>query len=97
MATRTTLGDALAGDEEAANKPHTVKVAGKADEGKVIKLTIELAPALHRTLKSFALLKADDASLADVVRAAISVLDKNPKLAKAVIDEIEHVTTKHRR
>lgn len=56
-----------------------------------VKLTIELEPATHRKLKTFALLKADDASLADVVRACITAVDKDETVAAAVTEEVERL------
>ena len=97
MARKATLGEALGGDEEpgttATARPTTKtpqrKTTGRSRPAQPIKLTIELSSEQHRALKSFALLQADDASLAEVVRASIAVLNDNQKFAKAVIDEIK--------
>lgn len=86
MARRTSLEDALGDDE--AGSPAPVRQLRRASEpAEPIKLTIELDPELHKKLKTFALLKADDASLADVIRAAIVVLDEHATYAKAVVKE----------
>lgn len=101
MARGISLDEALADDSDNAGtstaKPaerpalRTVSVprnkGGRRRPTNPVKLTIELDPEQHRKLKTFALLQAEDASLAEVIRAAINVLDAHPRLAKAVIDE----------
>lgn len=98
MARRTTLEEALESDEEAATSSGThkpaVRTAKAKEPARPIKLTIELDQELHMRLKSFALLKAGDASLANIVRAAINVMDENQRFAKAVIDEATRLKTR---
>lgn len=100
MARGISLDEALASDGEQETstsktdkRPALRTVAASKSKGgrrrpvNPVKLTIELDPEQHRKLKTFALLKAEDVSLAEVIRAAINVLDEHPRLAKAVVDE----------
>lgn len=98
MARSVSLDDALADDEEATSerKPTARSTGRKTKEpARPVKLTIELEPELHRQLKRFALLEAEDASLASIIRAAVVVMGKNERYAKAVINEA--VNQKRRR
>jgi hypothetical protein len=107
MAQRTTLAEALGHDEDAP-KPRTraPKVGAKAPaarrrRSKPVRLTIDFDPELHRALKSWALNEADNASIADVVRAMIAVLTTKAgpsearELAKqfssAVLEQVDRI------
>jgi hypothetical protein len=98
MAQRRTLDEALEPDEEVqATTRRTAAPQPKPDDsGAVVKLTIEVTPAQHLKLKSFALLQAGDASLANIVRAAINVMDDNPKFGKAIADEAARMKAERR-
>lgn len=87
MATKTSLSAILGEDEERDSSPTKSTQARSRKASEPIKLTIELDPELHKRLKTFALLKADDAALADVIRAAIVMLDEHTTYAKAVARE----------
>ncbi|HVW41009.1 MAG TPA: DUF2274 domain-containing protein [Amycolatopsis sp.] len=96
MAKSVSLDEALRNDED-QQQPTVADVVPDArgkkgakavdDIVKPVKLTIELEPELHRRLKRFALLDAEDASLASLVRAAVVVMGENERFAKAVIRE----------
>lgn len=94
MARERSLDDVLGDDVPASKAPAPArKVSPSAGRRRTrptnpVKLTIELSPEQHRELKRFALLEAEDASLADVIRAAVDVLD-DPKVAKAVKAQIK--------
>lgn len=100
MARNVSLSDAMAGDEQPSTT--STKAAGKQSTkqnkqpAKPVKLTIELDPELHRSLKSFALLQADDASLADIVRAAISLADNDTKFAKTLGNEANRLKSERK-
>ena len=105
MARGISLDEALAGDGDQetskTDKRPALRTVSKSKGGRrrptnPVKLTIELDPEQHRKLKTFALLKAEDVSLAEVIRAAINVLDEHPRLAKAVIDEAARMKRQRR-
>lgn len=103
MAKAVTLEDALADEEQREQTPAPAAPAAAAPKQEVrgdagggrVKLTIELEADLHRQLKRFALLEAEDASLASLIRAAVVVMSNNERYAKAVIKEA--VNQKRRR
>lgn len=99
MARERSLDDVLGDDVPASKAPAPARKAAprpvspsagrrRTRPTNPVKLTIELSPEQHRELKRFALLEAEDASLADVIRAAVDVLD-DPKVAKAVKAQIK--------
>lgn len=79
MARRTTLNEALGHDEDVvpitrSQRGTNASTTSRTRRTKPVRLTIDFDPALHHRLKSWALNDADNASIADVVRAMISVL-----------------------
>jgi hypothetical protein len=99
MAKKISLEDALGPDEDtspATSAPgasiHPISDGRRGAKtsrktgSTTTRLTIDFDVELHRALKSFALLKADDASLAAIVRAAIAVLTE-PKSRKETADQ----------
>lgn len=106
MARSISLDEALEGDgdQEASTSKTDKRSVRAVTKGKgarrrptnPVKLTIELDPEQHRKLKTFALLKAEDASLAEIIRAAINVLEDHPRLAKAVVEEAARMKRQRR-
>lgn len=98
MGKEVSLDDAIGDNVTALKAPTTRETASRTSSSTAgrrrtrptnpVKLTIELSPEQHRELKRFALLEAEDASLADVIRAAVDVLN-DPKVAKAVKAQIK--------
>lgn len=102
MANKVKLGEAMAGDEEenpaAKDQPAAQRFSSSAPvKEKPVKLTIEITPDLHRRLKSFALLQAEDATIADIVRATIHLCDSDEPFAKKVAKEAARIKAQRRR
>jgi hypothetical protein len=89
MANRTTLSDALSDDEDVQPEDEASEQASeKVAKGiPPVKLTLEFERDLHTKLKTFALLKADGASLASLMRAAAVLLERDTRFGNAVIKE----------
>ncbi|HWD07067.1 MAG TPA: hypothetical protein VG674_31955 [Amycolatopsis sp.] len=88
MAQKTTLEDALGGDEDTPDESATPPARKKPDAGKKpVKLTLEFTPEMHTRLKTFALLRADNASLVSLMRAAAVVMERDTRFGNAVIKE----------
>lgn len=97
MAKNVRLEDLMGDDEPAKSTSRRLEAVDTEADESLVKLTIELPASLHRTLKSFALMKADDASLAEIIRAAVSVMDANERVGKAVAKEAAKLKSQRRR